>query len=113
MNKRGVILIIVLVTVLIAAILANIILSFILSHYRVTYHQSSRVQAYYASLAGVNLARENLRKGTWTSGTYTLCKSGCTVNDNDIPYKVTINIGNPDAKCIRTIKLTAAYTYTP
>lgn len=103
-------------TVLIAVVLTNIILGFILSHYRFTYHQTSRVKAYYAGLAGMNLARENLRTGAWGTGTYHLCKSGCTspdVNDSDIPYKVTITIGAPDVKGIRPIKLSTNYTYTP
>jgi Tfp pilus assembly protein PilX len=115
-DKKGVVLIIVLATVLIAAILANTILSFILSHYRFTHHQSSRIRAYYVSMAAMNLAQEKLRMSgaeAWTTGTYTLCKSGCTVNDSDIPYTVTIKISDPDAKGIRTVKLTTNYTYTP
>jgi len=112
MNKKGVVLIIVLTTVLIAAILANVILGFILSHYRFTHHQSSRIQAYYASLAGMNLAQEKLRTGAWTTGTYTLCSSGCTVNDPDMRYKVTITISAPGANGLRTLGLKTTYTYT-
>ncbi len=115
MNKKGVVLIIVLTTVLIAAILANVILGFILSHYRFTHHQSSRIQAYYASLAGMNLAQEKLRIGAWTTTPagqpYTLCSSGCTVNDPDMRYKVTITISAP-VNGLRTLGLKTTYTYT-
>ena len=116
-KRKGVVLFIVLGTLLVVVILAAVILSLILSHSRLTLHQTSRIQAYSAALAGMNLARENLRNGTWTTtplgSPYTLCKSGCTVNDADMPYKVTIEISAPDTKSIRTIKLTTAYTYTP
>lgn len=117
MHKKGAVLFMVLGTVLIAVILANIILGFILSHYRFTYHQTSRVKAYYAALAGMNLARENLRTGAWETGTYTLCKSNCDVNDSDIPYNVTITISDPNPVGtnpvgIRPIKITTNYTYT-
>jgi len=113
MRNKGVVLVIVLATILIAAILANIILGFILSHYRFTYHQTSRLQAYYTSLAGMNLARDKLRTGTWTTGTYTLCSSGCTVNDPDITNTVTITISDPAASGLRTLALKTTYTYTP
>jgi Tfp pilus assembly protein PilX len=116
LNKRGVVLFIVLGTLLVVTSLATVILSLILSHARLTYHQTSRVQAYYAALAGMNLARENLRTGTWATGSYTLCKSGCTVNDSDIPYSVAINIAAPGTSIDgvgRRITITTTYTYTP
>lgn len=115
-NKRGIVLVIVLGTLLVVVSLATVILSLILSHARLTHHQTSRIQAYYAAQAGMNLARENLRNGTWTTGSYTLCKSGCTVNDSDIPYSVAINIGALGTSIDgvgRRITLTTTYTYTP
>ena len=115
-HKKGVVLLIVLGTLLVVASLATVMLSLILSHARLTYHQTSRIQAYYATLAGMNLARENLRNGTWTTGSYTLCKSGCTVNDSDIPYSVAINIaalGTSIDGVGRSITVTSTYTYTP
>lgn len=112
-DNRGVMLIIVLVSVLIAVILAGVILSFVLSQHRFTHHQASRIQAYYASLAAMNLVNEKIRAGTWGTGTYTLCNSGCTINDADINYKVTIIVSNPDASGVRTIKLNTPYSYTP
>ena len=118
-KKKGVVLFIVLGMLLVVVSLATVILSLILSHARLTYHQTSRIQAYYAVLAGMNLARENLRNGTWTTGTYHLCKSGCSsppdVNDWDIPYPVTITIGALGTSIDgvgRKIDLTVTYTYT-
>ncbi|MDD4980862.1 MAG: hypothetical protein PHC54_06335 [Candidatus Omnitrophica bacterium] len=119
-KKRGVVLFLVLATVLVAVILANIILSFVLSQYKLTHHQTSRIRAYYAALAGMNLARENIRLGTsgWVpaagSVTKTLCSSGCDVIDNDIPYKVSITIGAPGTsidRIGRKISIKTTYTY--
>lgn len=114
LNRRGVVLFIVLGTLLVVVVLANVILGLILSQTRFTHHQVSRIQAYYAAQAGMNLALDNLRTSTWTNGTYSLCKANCTVNDTDIPYRVDINISTPNATTgIRTINLTANYTFTP
>jgi hypothetical protein len=62
------------------------------------------------------LALENLRTGVWTPGNpYSLCKSGCTVNDNDIPFYVAIDIGASGSGINGTtpVSATATYTYTP
>ena len=115
-DKKGAMLFIVLATLLVVATLANGILTFVLSHYRHTHHQVTRIQAYYAAMAGMVLAMDNLRSGSWTTGTYQLCKSGCVapnVNDADIPYNVTMAISAPNASNIRTINISANYTYTP
>jgi len=115
-KKKGVVLLIVIGTLLVVASLAAVILSLILSHARLTYHQTSRIRAYYAAFAGMNLARENLRTGTWATGAYTLCNSGCTVNDGDIPYSASISIGAMGTSIDgigRKITITSNYTYTP
>lgn len=115
-NKNGVIFLIVLCTLLVVVSLAAVVLGLILTHSRITYHQTSRIQAYYAAMAGVNLAMEYLRAGTWTTGSYTLCKTGCTVNDSDIPYSVAIEIGAPGTSIDgvgRRITSAATYTYSP
>jgi len=116
-HKRGIVLFIVLGTLLVVASLATVILSLILSHGRLTYHQTSRIQAYYASMAGMNLARENLWNETWTTGTYHLCKSDCSspdVNDWDIPYPVTITIGAAGTSIDRVgRRIAITTTYTP
>ncbi|MFA6217214.1 MAG: hypothetical protein WDL87_06160 [Candidatus Omnitrophota bacterium] len=110
-NKRGVVIFIVLITLLIVAALSQVVLNIILNQSRLNYHQVSRLQAYYAVLAAMNLTRENLRLQNWTTNTYTLCSSGCTVNDPDIPYRVTITVGAPNANGIRQILLHTDYTY--
>lgn len=104
-------------TILISAILSAVIANLVLNQARFTQHQVNRVKAYYACLAAMNLAMENLRTGSWgtTSGSpYSLCASGCTVDDPDMPYRVNITISDPDPVTqIRTINCTANYTYTP
>jgi Tfp pilus assembly protein PilX len=116
-KEKGVVLAIVLSTIFIVIILANILMTIISSQSRLTHHKVSRIQAYYAGQAAMNYAFEQIRTGLWpippdTSGTYTLCNSGCTVNDTDIPFPVSINISVPDANGIRTVSLTSTYTYT-
>jgi Tfp pilus assembly protein PilX len=60
--SRGVALLVVIVTILVLVILANIIINYMLSQSRLTHHNVSRIQAYYASMAGVNLAYDKLRR---------------------------------------------------
>jgi len=62
-HKKGVVLLIVLGTLLVVVSLATVILSLILSHARLTHHQTSRIQAYYAAMAGINYGLEKLRLG--------------------------------------------------
>lgn len=115
-SKKGAMLFIVLATLLVVATLANGIMTFVLSHYRQTHHQVTRIQAYYAAMAGMVLAMDNLRSGSWTTGSYQLCKSGCAApnkTDSDIPYNVTINISAANATNIRTLTIAVPYTYTP
>ena len=112
-GKKGVVLLIVLAMVMTTVVLAGVILSIVSNQYRLTHHKVNRIQAYYADLAGMNLAFEKLMTGVWTTGTYSLCKSGCDVDDYDIPFRVDITISDPDASGIRTVSLTSDYTYTP
>ncbi|MCX5705542.1 MAG: hypothetical protein NTZ92_05760 [Candidatus Omnitrophica bacterium] len=58
---------IVLATILIVVILASIIFGLVLSQSRLTHHQVSRIQAYYANQAAINFALENLRTSVWTT----------------------------------------------
>jgi Tfp pilus assembly protein PilX len=112
-SKKGVVLYIVLCVLLTVVVLANIILHIISSQSRMTRHQVSRIQAYYASLAGMNLAIEKLKSGEWNTGQYTLGPANCNVNDTDIPYYVEINIGPTNPSGVRSINITANYTYIP
>jgi len=120
-NNKGVVLLFVIATLLVVVCLAVAALSQVLSHSRLTLHLVSRTKAYYANLAGLNLAREYLRLGTWNPATqtnYTLCSSAaCTVQDPDIPYTVTITV-YPNGTSIAGSgvipgrKITASTTYT-
>ncbi len=137
-HKKGVVLLIVLGTLLVVASLATVILSLILSHSRLTHHQTSRIQAYYAAMAGVNYALEKLRIGH-AAGGYDIdidCTAGspCIMSFADGDFNpsilvnptngVTITIRQPqstnplnpcynppgNSACVST---TATYTYTP
>lgn len=119
---------IVLGVVLITATLAAAILSLVLSHYRLTHHQTSRIQAYYASMAGVNYALEQLRNGTWIAGTHCTpatqpaCSPPLDLGTDFKPASVnsvSIVIKQPGPNCSppigssACIDVKAAYTYTP
>ncbi len=111
-RNRGVVILIVLVTLMVVTALSQVVLTIILNQARITHHQVSRIQAYYATLAAMNLARESLRLGLWTTGTYTLGPSGCTINDANIPHRVTITIGAANGTTgVRQIMLSTDYTY--
>ena len=51
---------------------AQVVIIFFYSQSRLSHHQISRIQAYYAGMAGINYAFEQLRQGNWTEGTYYL-----------------------------------------
>ena len=127
-NKKGVVLFIVLGTLLVVANLNIVILSLILSHARLTLHQTSRIQAYYAAQAGMNYALEKLRTEdtNWipfpdtspNTRTRTLCRSGCDVNEPDLPNSIqqvaiVIEAAGTGISSTRRLKATTTYTYTP
>lgn len=124
---KGVALFMVLGTIIIVITLASIILTIVSSQSRFTHHQVSRIQAYYAALAGVNYAIEKLRLGndscwsTTTTVSYqrTICRSGCTgvcnVNEQDFPLSVSqvdITVGPPGSGISGTRQISAMATYT-
>jgi len=124
MNSRGMALAMVLGTLLVVVILANVILAIISSQTRLTHHQVSRIQAYYAAQAGINYALEKLRLGNdpdWPlRGGYSrkLCRSSCDINDPDLPAsikEVNIIVGEPGSGISNTstVSATVNYTYTP
>lgn len=101
-------------TILIIVVLANVVLTIILSQTRLTRHQIARIQAYYAAYAAMNLTFDQLRQNLWTTGAYSLCRAGCTVNDPDIPYRVAITVGPLNLVTgLRTITLATDYFYDP
>jgi hypothetical protein len=117
-EKKAVALFLTLFIILLVVILANIILNIMSSQSRLTHHQVSRIQAYYASMAGINAAIEQLRLGQWTTTPlntpYKLCKSsGCSIVDDKLPSvvkEVAITISAIDASTgLREIKAKATY----
>lgn len=78
----------VLLTLLIVVIFANVILALISSQSKLTHHQVSRVQAQYASMAGITYALERLRIGSYTFGVHCLPPSGCLINDPTFPKTI-------------------------
>ena len=80
-------------TLLVVVTLANVILTIISSQSRLTHHQVSRIQAYYAAMAGVNYAFERVRIGTYVYNPLigaNSCPSpaGCPFNDPTFPTSI-------------------------
>lgn len=127
-NKKGVILLIVLGTIMVVFVLAAVIIKTVSSQSRLTHHQISRLRAYYASKAGMNLVFYKLRTGAWTQDN-TVTKYYCingkvdaavacleTIADSKIPYNVQIAIlpkSNPGINGTTRIDIKSDYTYTP
>lgn len=130
-DEKGIALFMVLGTILIIVILANVMLTMISSQGRLTHHQVSRIQAYYAAQAGVNYAYESLRVGTWNAASCP-APNGCRVSIfapallADFPHTISdiiVILRTPSATstiCPNTlsagticISTTAVYTYTP
>ena len=94
LNKRGVVLFTVLAVIFIAVILTNVILALVSSHSRLTHHQVSRIQAFYAAQAGMNYALDQLRRGPsgtpagWAVGSNCVAASPCTLTDSGFPSQV-------------------------
>ena len=129
-QRKGVVLLIVLATIMVVVILGNIILTIMSSQARLTHHQVSRIRAYYAAQAGVNLALEQLRRGVWGyNATYCITRNPfvplppeCIVSnsvpctDPDMPYDVIIRIGQQGTggpSNTTPINVTVNYTYIP
>jgi len=66
-NQKGVAMVMALSMVVLAIVLANIVMTIMLSHGRLTRHQVGRIEAYYAGLAGINMAIDRLMASdaTW------------------------------------------------
>ena len=98
-NNKGIALLAVLVILLVVATLANAVMFIMLNQSRLTLHKMNRSRAYYAAMAGINLAYENLRTSSWLyNSAYCInCVPATpnTVNDTSIPYVVIINTGSP------------------
>jgi len=138
-NNKGVVLVIVLATILVSVILATAVMNLITNQSRLTHHQLSRIQAYYANKAAIIYTQEQLRTGAWAvpavgttttkNCTLAVCTDfGFTLATDFRPASIT-NISlvitpaqntNNTAPCYRTlldtkvcISCTSTYTYTP
>jgi Tfp pilus assembly protein PilX len=126
-GRKGVALFIVLGIIMLVTVLATVILRIMSNQARLTHHQVSRIKAYYADKAGMNLVFDKLRTGTWSapaSGISYYCINAkvdvavtCldTVVDATIPYNVQIAVYPQNSGLNQTIKLEikSSYTYTP
>ena len=135
-GNKGIVLFIVLVTLLITVILANIIIALMASQSRLTHHQVSRIQAYYADYGAMNYAFDKMRRNdpVWPkpvlgdSYTHVLCRTagsvpGCDVIEPNLPLSINsititvssrgVNNCNPPWDVPYCIDSRADYTYTP
>ena len=133
-KQKGIILFIVLGTILLVIVMANVILTVIVSQNRLTHHQVSRVQAYYAAQAGMNLAIEKLRlnDANWTPSPgvpviRNICRSsacsgftsGIDIEDPSFPISITrimiiISIPSPNTNPhVVPYRISVTADYTP
>jgi Tfp pilus assembly protein PilX len=106
--------------ILVVVILAEVVLNIMQRQSRLTHHEVSRIQAYYAAEAGMNYALEMLRTGIWTAGGSVkyACINGCvdavtpdySITDSDIAYDVQIAI-NPKSSGLSQLNIKTDYTY--
>jgi Tfp pilus assembly protein PilX len=125
-TNKGVALLVIFATIVVVVILANVALRLILNQFRLTHHQVGRIRAYYAGLAGMNLAFEKIRLGDWSpAAAGGAIRYGCINNcidagatyplvlDADIPFNVQIAI-SPQLSGINNtamIRVKTNYTY--
>jgi Tfp pilus assembly protein PilX len=117
-REKGVALFVILAVVFVAVALAGTILNLMLSQTRLTHHQVSRIQAFYAAQAGMNYAFNRMRRDGCASYpcVWTICRSGCTQEEPGLPAavnNVTITVypkgGTIDG--INNVTITANYLY--
>ena len=119
MNSRGVTLVLLLSFILAVIVMANVALLILASQTKLSFHQVSRIQAYYAAQAGINYALERLRvnDSNWPvpSSNHELCR-GCSgaddIDEPDLPAsvnKVLISLSDTDGDGIVEIRATAEY----
>jgi Tfp pilus assembly protein PilX len=101
-DKKGMVLYLVLVSILVALVLASAILNLLLNQARLSHHEQSRVQAYYAAMAGANYAFARLKTGNQSDCWYNpSTKSPNTYYTNNI-------CKSPPSPCISSDHPTAA-----
>jgi Tfp pilus assembly protein PilX len=122
--KKGIALFVTIITIMVVLVLAGVILNIVSTQSRLTHHQVSRIQAYYAGMAGINYAYEQLRLANWNTNSCP-APAGCslpvdTAFPNSIIQPINIIIRPAgSAGCINPpsgsacISVTTTYTYTP
>ena len=133
-QEKGMVLYIVLTTLLIVVILSNVLLSLVANQNRLTHHQTSRIQSYYATQAGLVFAFEQLRQyqndtvltsPTWGQCGITRDCLGIPLFDDEFPFTienkiVMINVIRPGQPGCTTgpvesacVNVSATHTYSP
>jgi len=67
-NKKGVAVYLVMSMIIAVVIIAGAVMNIMLNQSRRTQHSVGRIQAYYASQAGLFYAMEKMRQGSWVAG---------------------------------------------
>ena len=124
MSSRGIAFVLVMAFILAVVVSATISLLLMSTQARLTHHQVSRIQAFYAAQAGINYALEQLRTGGWVAGTDCPSASPCSVSFDSGDFKPPSIVGNTVSVVIRSsnsppdcpgdeacVSATAAYTY--
>jgi Tfp pilus assembly protein PilX len=89
-REKGIAIFMVLGILLVVVVLANVILAIVSSNARFTHQQVSRIQAYYASQAGITYAIYQLwigpNEGGWSFAPTNSCPktNPCTIPDPDL-----------------------------
>jgi hypothetical protein len=124
--KKGAALYMVIASILIALVFSGIILNLVLSQGRFSLHSASRLQAYYAALAGANYASEMFRTGAWSTSSsqdHSMCQDSasppaacpsCDIEEPNLPGTIQcIDIttdGTTGPTGALRIQTTAVYT---
>lgn len=126
-GRKGIALFIVLSIILVVMTLTIVILRITSSQARLTHHQISRISAYYADRAALNLAFDKLRTGSWTQNPTTIVyycinkkvDAAVTCSDTFIDANLpNIQIavhpagGSGISNCSK-LEIKTSYTYTP
>ncbi len=124
-DKRGVALFITLAAVAIVIILANVVINIMSTQGRLTHHQVTRIQAYYAAQAGMVYTLEMLKNGTWKPdpngsiryACHRSCIDGVSTTytiptDADIPYNIQVAIYPPGSGISGTTRIDVKTDYT-
>jgi Tfp pilus assembly protein PilX len=124
-SRKGMALYLVLTILIVVVLIAGMFLNLVLSQGRLTHHQVSRTQAYFAARMGMNYAIEMLSRNDpdWPStGAYnrTICRlaaSACNKTEPDLPLSirsVTVRVGDVNTTTnVRPLNVVVDYAYQP